>query len=76
MASHALIEVIDNLRAAMDRDGVDSRKELPEELFIFATTLMPVSNVDLFLTNDKGQVLLSWRDDAYYGSGWHITGGA
>lgn len=36
---------------------------------------MPVANIDLFITNSKGEVLLSWRDDNFYGCGWHIPGG-
>ena len=65
--SSRLVEAINTLQDIMVKDGVDPTKGLPEELFIFGTTLMPVSNVDLFITNDKGQVLLSWRDDQYYG---------
>lgn len=59
----------------MDEEGVNPTEGLPEELFIFGTTLVPVSNVDLLITNIDGQILLSWRDDKYYGRGWHIPGG-
>ena len=74
-ASNRLVEAINTLQKIMVEDGVDPTKGLPEEFFIFGTILMPVSNVDLFITNEKGQVLLSWRDDKYYGKGWHIPGG-
>lgn len=32
-------------------------------------------NVDLLIANDHGETLLTWRDDEYYGPGWHIPGG-
>lgn len=53
----------------------DSRKGLPEELFLFATEITPMSNVDLLVRDKQGQVLLSWRDDSFYGQGWHVPGG-
>lgn len=68
-------QAIEHLQIIMNEEGVNPINGLPEELFIFATTLMPVSNIDLFITNQSGQILLSWRDDRYYGSGWHIPGG-
>ena len=36
---------------------------LPEEVFKFATTITPMINVDLLVKNEKGHVLMSWRDD-------------
>ena len=36
---------------------------------------MPVVNVDLLITNDKHEILLSWRNDSHCGTGWHIPGG-
>ena len=32
-------------------------------------------NVDLLIKNDRGQTLLTWREDTYYGPAWHIPGG-
>jgi colanic acid biosynthesis protein WcaH len=32
-------------------------------------------NVDLFISDDQGRVLLTWRDDEIFGAGWHIPGG-
>lgn len=66
---------VEELKRAMEVDGVDPVKGLPEELFIFSTTLVPIVNIDLFVTNDKNQLLLAWRDDIYHGKGWHIPGG-
>lgn len=68
-------EAIMQLQDAMKAEGVDPTKGLPEELFIFSTTLVPIVNIDLFITNEKKQLLLAWRDDIYHGKGWHIPGG-
>lgn len=70
-----LEEAINELKRIEKKQGIDHTKGLPESLFIYATTLMPVANIDLLITNHKGELLLSWRDDKYYGAGWHIPGG-
>lgn len=75
MEQNRLSELILELQKEMQKQNIDPTKGLPEELFLFSTTLAPVSNVDLFITNDNGEVLLSWRDDEHYGEGWHIPGG-
>ncbi len=75
MAITRLTQLIHDLQDEMQREGVNPCDGLPEDLFIFSTTLAPVSNVDLFITDSKKRVLLSWRDDAHYGKGWHIPGG-
>ncbi len=54
---------------------LNARSGLPEELFMLVSTLMPVANVDLLITDEKERILLSWRDDPYFGQGWHIPGG-
>jgi len=48
---------------------------LPEELFRYVSSVTPMVNVDLLIKDEKGRVLLSWRDDQYTGKGWHIPGG-
>ena len=68
-------KALKELKKIMTIDRVDPTKGLPEDLFIFATTLVPIVNIDLFVTNEKHQLLLSWRNDIYYGKGWHIPGG-
>lgn len=73
--SERLLQAINELQEAMDEGNVDPRNGLPEELFWFATTLVPCANIDLFIVNAEGQVLLTWRDDQFYGTGWHIPGG-
>jgi colanic acid biosynthesis protein WcaH len=53
----------------------NAKEGLPLEVFYFVSTLTPLINVDLLIENEKGQILLTWRDDKFYGSGWHIPGG-
>ena len=48
---------------------------LGKELFLQVSSLVPIVNVDLLVYNDKGQFLLTWRDDPHCGTGWHIPGG-
>lgn len=68
-------KALEELKKAVYEEGVEPCKGLPEELFIFSTTLAPTVNIDLFLTNEKRQLLLAWRNDVYSGRGWHIPGG-
>ena len=53
----------------------DPRRGLPEDLFLFASRITPMVNVDLLIKNERGQTLLTWRDDGYWKPGWHIPGG-
>jgi ADP-ribose pyrophosphatase YjhB (NUDIX family) len=48
---------------------------LPEEIFLFVSSLTPMLNVDLLIRDADGRTLLTWRHDAFYGPGWHIPGG-
>ncbi len=48
---------------------------LPEEVFLFVSRVTPMVNVDLLIKDEKGRTLLSWRDDQYAGTGWHLPGG-
>ena len=54
---------------------VDPRVGLPSEIFYFITRLTPMVNVDLLIKDEDRRSLLSWRDDEFSGSGWHIPGG-
>ena len=72
--SEKINQSIEQLQKAMDEEGIDPTKGLPKELFHFATTLIPCANIDLFITRGN-QLLLTWRDDEFYGQGWHIPGG-
>jgi len=53
----------------------DPRSGLPEEIFLFVSSVTPLVNVDLLIQDDAGRTLLTWRDDAFYGPGWHLPGG-
>ena len=55
-------------------EGIDFRKGLEDDLFLFSSSIVPTVNVDLFITNTEHQFLLIWRDDKYCGKGWHIPG--
>jgi colanic acid biosynthesis protein WcaH len=48
---------------------------LPEELFLFASGITPLVNVDLLVQDGQGRTLLAWRSDHYSGTGWHVPGG-
>lgn len=48
---------------------------LPEELFLEISSLMPIPNVDLFILDEEGKLLLTRRDDVFFGKGWHLPGG-
>jgi hypothetical protein len=60
--------------AMLDSWALDPRSGLPEELFLFVSRLVPMVNVDLFISDDQGRVLLTWRDDEIFGAGWHVPG--
>lgn len=51
------------------------QRGLPEEVFLFLSRNTPMINTDLLIKNDRGQTLLTWRDDGYAPAGWHIPGG-
>lgn len=53
----------------------DPTKGLPEEIFQFVTEVTPMVNVDLLVRDERGRILLAWRDDSFCGRGWHIPGG-
>ena len=53
---------------------IDGREGLEEEIFIAVSTIIPIVNVDLLILDSQNHILLSWRDDVYFGKGWHIPG--
>ncbi len=55
-------------RPATRQDG------LPEELFLFVSRVTPLINVDLLIQDEHKRTLLTWRDDEYFGQGWHLPG--
>ena len=48
---------------------------LPDDIFYYISRSTPLVNVDLLIKDQNNEVLLSWRDDEYTGTGWHIPGG-
>ena len=48
---------------------------LPEEIFLFVTSVTPMVNVDLLIKDERHRTLLTWREDAFYPPSWHIPGG-
>ena len=48
---------------------------LPEEVFLAVSRMTPMVNVDLLIDNEAGHTLLTWRQDAFHGPGWHVPGG-
>ena len=71
----SITQAIRSLKEEMKREEIFPEKGLGTECFQFASTLMPVVNVDLLITNDRHEILLSWRNDPHCGMGWHIPGG-
>jgi colanic acid biosynthesis protein WcaH len=53
----------------------DPKTGLPQEVFNLVSQLTPLVNVDLLIRDASDQTLLTWRNDEYYGPGWHIPGG-
>jgi len=48
---------------------------LPEPVFLLLSRLTPLVSVDLLIRDERGRILLTWRDDQSYGPGWHVPGG-
>jgi ADP-ribose pyrophosphatase YjhB (NUDIX family) len=48
---------------------------LPEEVFLFLSRTTPLVNVDLLIQNESAHTLLTWRQDRFFGPGWHVPGG-
>ena len=57
-------------------DAIDAKNGIGEELFLAVSQLVPSVNVELLIrSDDRKSTLLTWRDDQYYGPGWHVPGG-
>lgn len=66
---------IENLKMEMKKEGILPEAGLGNDMFLFSSTLTPVVNVDLLITNPNQQILLAWRNAPHSGIGWHIPGG-
>jgi colanic acid biosynthesis protein WcaH len=60
---------------SLDLASKNPQLGLPDDIFYFISRSSPLMNVDLLVKDSKNRVLLSWRDDKYSGTGWHIPGG-
>lgn len=61
--------------AVLEKTVENPNKGLPQELFLYASKITPLVNVDLLVKDESGRTLLSWRNDKYAGTGWHVPGG-
>ena len=59
----------------LDWSSKQPQFSLPDDIFYFVSRSTPLINVDLLVKDKNNRVLLSWRDDEYSGTGWHIPGG-
>ncbi len=61
--------------SSLEYDQINPEIGLPEEVFLSISGLVPIPNVDLFILDDDGRLLLTRREDPYFGKGWHLPGG-
>lgn len=71
----SLSSAINELKTEIRESGIKPENGVGTELFLMTSTLVPLVNVDLLVTNSKKEILLSWRDDKHCGAGWHVPGG-
>lgn len=63
------------LATYLEANAENPRGDLPEDLFLLISSVIPMVNVDLLIKDSQNRTLLTWRDDEIYGSGWHLPGG-
>ncbi|WP_286239992.1 NUDIX domain-containing protein [Neptuniibacter halophilus] len=66
---------LDSAIAQIDASIENPTQGIGEDLFHLVSRLTPIINVDLLIRNPQGEILLTWRQDQFYGPGWHIPGG-
>lgn len=59
----------------LEKNIINAKNGLPEDIFLFASRITPMVNVDLLIKDEEGRTLLSWREDKNFWKGWHIPGG-
>jgi ADP-ribose pyrophosphatase YjhB (NUDIX family) len=64
-----------DLAARLELHAENTQRDLPEDLFLLISRLIPMVNVDLLIKDGQNRTLLTWRDDEIYGAGWHLPGG-
>jgi colanic acid biosynthesis protein WcaH len=73
--SQAYAQKIADAVAVINECLPDSKSGLPDDIFYLVSRLTPMINVDLLIVNERNEKLLTWREDQFYGPGWHIPGG-
>lgn len=68
-------EGIEQFKNILLKNELDATSGLGKDLFLFASTLLPIINVDVLIADEINRLLMSWRDDEHCGQGWHILGG-
>ena len=65
---------IEKLQTEIPKALENAEQGLPDEVFSFVASVTPMVNVDLFIQDEHGRILLAWRDDGK-NYGWHVPGG-
>lgn len=55
--------------------NIHAEQGLPEDVFLEISALVPIPNVDLFILDEEERLLLTRREDKFFGKGWHLPGG-
>ena len=63
------------LETYLEENAVRQQRDLPEDIFLLISRLIPIVNVDLLIKDSQNRTLLTWREDEIYGAGWHLPGG-
>jgi colanic acid biosynthesis protein WcaH len=75
MSSAGAASDLAELVACLDAALPNAHGDLPHDLFLLVSRLTPLINVDLLIHDAVGRALLTWREDDFYGPGWHVPGG-
>ncbi|KGF91726.1 MULTISPECIES: NUDIX hydrolase [Prochlorococcus] len=54
---------------------IKPKKGLGKRIFLILSQLTPITNVELIIKTIHNKSLLIFRDDEFYGPGWHLPGG-
>lgn len=69
------IMISDYISEELYHKSINPRVGVGDEVFDAISCMTPIVNVDLLIYNEKGQALVTWRDDELCGTGWHLPGG-
>ncbi len=64
-----ILDAVSILKNAVVNGEIKPTEGLPEDLFFFISSLVPIVNIDLFVTNRNREVLFSWGLDLHHGKG-------